>query len=368
MVEVKLAPLPPVCEWDERLVRSERNAFDPVRLILASLVVLEHSYYLIDGNSSRDPLSLLSGGQTDCGHLAVVMFFSLSGFLVTHSACKSTNTPHFLAKRVARIVPAFLIASAVGCLVVGPLTSRDVWSYFEVQSWDSIALSALALKQVGVSGALEGNRLQLVHGTLWTIRYEFDCYLLLALLTASGLMLPGRRIVVFVLLAIGLAAAMVLALPVIDHGLLALVVSSPNQWPALFPFFLAGAAFYLWRDQVPKSPALLAASVAVLALSFALGGVYWAILTAGTYVVLYLSLSLAANIKLFGRRVDLSYGVYLYGWPIQQLLLFYTGQALPPLALFVLALAISYATAWLSWTCVERPCLDLVRRPSAGKQ
>ena len=241
-------------------------------------------------------------------------------------------------------------------------------SYFQAQNWRAIVLSALALKQVGVAGVLDGNPLQLVHGTLWTIKYEFDCYLMVAFLAACGLLQPGRRLVTFAGLAVMLAGAAALHPPVIDHGVLALLISSPDKWTDMFPFFFLGSAFYLWRDRIPKSQVLVAASVLAVTASFWLGGAFWALLIGGSYLVLYLSLSVAAEIKLLGRRVDLSYGVYLYGWPIQQLLLFYTGQKLAPLSLFLAALVLTYAVAWMSWIYVEQPCLDLVRRAPAGQR
>lgn len=350
-----------VSTWDERLDCGDRNAFDVVRLALATLVVLEHSYFLIDGTTDRDPLSVLSKGQTNSGQLAVYMFFSLSGFLVTNSLLQSSSVLHFIAKRVVRIVPGFLVSSALACLIVGPLTSVDVGQYFRSQNWRNIIVGALALKQVGVAGILEGNPLRLVHGTLWTIKYEFDCYLLLALLGAVGLIGPNLRLPMFVALAAALAVAMTVRLPVVSYGIAALLISSPDRWPELFPFFFVGSAFFLFREHIPKSNVMLTASVAVIVTSFIVGGAYWALLFCGTYGVLFVSLSLASQVKLFGRRVDLSYGVYLYGWPIQQMLLFYAGMKLSPPELFGAALVLSCLIAWISWTIVERPSLGLVR-------
>jgi peptidoglycan/LPS O-acetylase OafA/YrhL len=350
--------------WDDRLARNDLNSFDVVRLVLASLVVLEHSYFLIDNETTRDPVSILSGGQTNSGQLAVYMFFSLSGFLVTSSLLDSSGVVSFLIKRIARVVPGFLVATAVGCLIVGPLTSNDLVQFFHEQNWRNIIIEALALKQVGVRGILQGNPIQLVHGTLWSIVYEFNCYLLLALFGILGLMRPPCFVLLYASIAVALAAAMAVGLPSIDNGILGLLISSPDNWPVLFPFFFVGSAFFVFRSYIPKSGALLVASVTWIIISFCLGGAYWALLLGGTYVILFASLSAALQVKVFGRRIDLSYGVYLYGWPVQQLLLFYSGMKLPALALFAIALPMSYVIAWLSWTLVERPSLGLVRHRS----
>jgi peptidoglycan/LPS O-acetylase OafA/YrhL len=350
--------------WDERLERGDRNAFDIVRLMLASLVVLEHSFFLIDNSSGRDPLSVLSHGQTNSGQVAVYMFFSLSGFLVTYSLMQSASFWQFMGKRIARIVPGFLVASMIGVFVVGPLTTPNLALYFYDQQWLPLIANALALKQVNVAHALGGNPLPLVHGTLWTIQYEFDCYLIIGLIGAAGLLKPNLRPFTFVAIALALATGWFVRFPTINWGLPSLFLSSPERWPDLFPFFFLGSAFYLFRERVPKSAALFGISVASIAFSFAFAGAHWALLLAGTYVVLYISLSCAAELKLLGRRVDLSYGVYLFGWPIQQLLLYVFQQKLAAISLFVTSLPLSYSAAWASWTWVERPCLAFVRRRS----
>jgi peptidoglycan/LPS O-acetylase OafA/YrhL len=353
----------PLNAWDRRLDSADRNAFDLTRLILAALVVLEHSYFLIENSTEDDPLSMFSRGQMNFGQFAVYMFFAISGFLVTCSLCESPGVGNFIAKRAARIVPGFIVASLVGCLVVGPLAADSVSDYFAAQNWPNIVANILALKQVSAGGAFPNNPVSLVHGTLWTIQYEFDCYLLIALFGALGLFRTSVRPIVFALLAIAVAVAMATGLPAITYGFLSLVISSPDRWADLFAFFFVGSAFFLFREKIPKSIELCAACLAVIVLSFALGaGAYWTLLFCGVYASLYVALSFSGEVVIFGRKVDMSYGVYLYGWPIQQLLLHYSGMSLSPLALFTLAIAVSCPVAWASWTFIERPCLRLVRR------
>lgn len=199
--------------WDERLERDGRNAFDAVRLALASLVLLEHSYFLVDGNSARDPLSILTGGQTNFGQFSVYMFFSLSGFLVTASLLRSKSTLQFLFKRASRIVPGFLLATLLACLVVGPLTAENPGKYLQDQNWLKIIVSSLALKQIDLSRVLANNQLHLVHGTLWTIKYEFDCYIILAALGAAGLLRERVRSLTYLVLATSLALSMWFGFP-----------------------------------------------------------------------------------------------------------------------------------------------------------
>jgi peptidoglycan/LPS O-acetylase OafA/YrhL len=360
-------PVPALNEWDYRLAGGRGNSFDVVRLSLASLVVLEHSFFLIDGRVDRDPLFVISGGQTNCGQIAVYFFFVISGFLVTRSWLTDQSLHRFLTRRVARIVPGFLAATAIGVLVIAPISTNSVRQFFSTQNWIALITQTLALKQVAVIGAFAHNPVQLVHGTLWTIKYEFDCYLAVALLGLVGL-LGSWRVATFT----GVAIALILAalfrdqLPVIDFGWRALLVSSPDRWPDLFPFFFCGAAFYVFRKNIPKTAGLFWLAIIALLLSVLFGHFYLACLLCGTYAILFFSLSTESNVRVWRRRVDLSYGVYLYGWPIQQLLLFFFFDWLSPVFLFPAAMVLTCSAAWASWRFVEAPCLMLVRSRRAA--
>jgi peptidoglycan/LPS O-acetylase OafA/YrhL len=350
--------------WDRGL-DGGHNALDAIRLALASLVVFEHSFFLVDSSVSRDPLHVLSGGQMHFGQFAVFMFFALSGFLVTRSYMNSGSTRSFLEKRVARIVPGFLVASFVGYVVLAPLVANgSPYDFFSSQRWSMTAAKTAALLQTGVEGVLEGNPVTLMHGTLWSIKYEFDCYLLIALVGCVGLL--SRRVAGMTCLCIlaVLLAGMALAdrIPTINHGFLAFVVSSPSRWPTLFPFFFVGGAFFIFKDRIPLSRMAALFCAAVLATSIFIGGMYWAVLICGTYVLLFLGMTLRAEPKVLGRPVDLSYGVYLYGWPIAQVLLFASAQRLGPMTLFILSMCLTLPVAFVSWRYIEWPSLMLAAR------
>jgi peptidoglycan/LPS O-acetylase OafA/YrhL len=85
----------------------------------------------------------------------------------------------------------------------------------------------------------------------------------------------------------------------------------------------------------------------------------------GTYTVIYVALSSSLEMKVFGQRTDLSYGVYLYGWPLGQLLLYLSHQSLAPIPLFLLTMAVTLPVAYASWSIVEAPSLVMLRRKPA---
>jgi peptidoglycan/LPS O-acetylase OafA/YrhL len=352
------------------LARGRGNAFDLVRLLLAGLVVFEHSFFLVDHSVARDPLNQLSGGQLNCGQLAVEMFFAVSGFLVTYSVMRSATIADYLARRVGRIFPGFLVACAVGVLLIGPLSSGNLSGYLHAQNWPSLLLGTVFLKQPALHGVFPHNPVAMVHGTLWTIQYEFDCYLILAALAVAGLLRRQWAPFTYAGIALAFVAAWPFAarIPTIDHGVLALLVSSPDRWLDLFPFFFAGSACYLFRSRIPKHRLLCLGAAALWIISLFLGGAWWATLVCGTYVVLFTALSFRCEPRTRSGRVDLSYGIYLYGWPVQQLLLWLSGQALSPLLLFAAAAPLSAVAAFASWQWVEEPCLRVVHRTKTSER
>jgi peptidoglycan/LPS O-acetylase OafA/YrhL len=335
-----------------QLASSEANNFDLLRLVLATLVIFEHAYFLPFNSPTHEPLHRLSGGQLDFGALAVDFFFVVSGFLVTRSWMMTKSAGGYFKKRSARILPGFFTASVIGIIVAG--LSAD-WSQF--MAGFKIPLTAaqiLTLHQSEYAGAFPYNPMPgVTMGTLWSIRYEFDCYIAVAALGLLGLLNRVSTLLVL-LLSFGALIAQrcgYLVMPSWDHyGALGLLVSNPVQWPRLVPFFFAGAAFYCWRENIPRTAVLLGVALVALALTLRFGGLEYALVFAGTYCVFFFALS-APIIQL---RADISYGLYLFGFPIQQALIG-LGIGLAPLSLFFVSLPMACIIAFLSWTFIESP-------------
>jgi peptidoglycan/LPS O-acetylase OafA/YrhL len=100
-----------------------RNNFDAIRLAMALLVVWSHSFALYLGSEKTEPLSLLLNGTYNSGNIGVMVFFIISGFLVTQSFVHSKSLSHFMERRVRRIYPGYLVATCICAFVVIPLFS-----------------------------------------------------------------------------------------------------------------------------------------------------------------------------------------------------------------------------------------------------
>ena len=336
------------------------NNFDALRLGLALLVLYSHSFALLHGEEhvgTVEPFYRLTHGQIGGGGLAVAGFFVLSGYLVAQSWGRSRGLRDYAGKRARRILPGYLVAALVSLLLVpalvgvSPFASRPPLDY---------ALLIGVLQFPLVRGLFPDNPIpHAANGSLWTIRYEVGCYALLALIGLCGL--RRRRWLILPPLAVALGSVVlqvlgVLALPA--GGWLALpswLLGEP-RWYAMFaPYFLAGAAAALYRDRLPRSRAWCLAALAPLVAATVSGFGLGALLpVCGTYLLLYAGEGRWAPLSRLTARVDLSYGVYLYAFPVQQLLVHHWGQQLTGHTLFLLATPMTCALAWLSWHGVER--------------
>jgi len=290
---------------------------------------------------------VLSRHQTSLGQLAVAVFFVASGFLVTSSWQHGPQAGRFVSARALRLYPALIIMLFCTTFVLGPwLSSLSIPDYFADGNtlrffWANLSLTTFV---PGLPGVFESLPFAgAVNGSLWTLQYEVACYGAVLLLGAAGLL--NRWVVTAAWIAGCLARTLWWGGPAMEFGTL----------------FLAGAALQLWNVRMDGRVAGVCLAVLVLALTT--GGLRLALPTAGAYVVLYAALGLQPWTR--NSRADLSYGTYIWAFPVQQMIT----EALGPMACWWLNIALSaplvLALSWLSWRWVEAPALLLKgARPS----
>lgn len=286
------------------------NNFNLLRFLFAALVIVSHAPELQDGDRSNELLSRLFG-SISFGELAVDSFFILSGFLIVKSWVSRPQVGRFLASRLLRIYPGFIAASLVSAFVVGPLYGGA--DYFQQFWWGGFVLGLARLELVVTSPAFAGTAYPLLNGAVWSIPYEFQCYMLVLAAGLAGLF--GRRH----------CWPAVFAVSALVHGLASSgVVSLAGEvYFRLLMAFSAGCSFYLYRSSLPWTPAL--ARVALLLCVACLFSkplaepglcLFWG------YAILHYAH--AGTVLLgFNRLPDVSYGIYLYAWPINKILLWH---------------------------------------------
>lgn len=356
-------------------LRPQANHFDLLRLVLAVSVIGSHSYLAVEGHTRNEPLHVWTGGRYTFGGVAVAGFIALSGFLVAESWHRSRSAWDFLRRRVARIYPAYLVCYAVSVAVA------VTWAggVFRGESAAAVAADLLLRAAVlspgfpidGAFADLPGHGL--INVSLWTICVEFFLYFLLLGAGLLGLLAASASAWRVAAVA-GLFAASVafrwVVLPVgqyHDHGVSQLFVFPPS-WTGLAPYFLAGMLAWVLRFHLPRSGWGMAGLLAAQVLTWNVPRVFDALLPVTlVYGLLYVGCWPGRLPRLPRWAGDLSYGSYLYGFLVQQVLLMVLPKAWWNVwVLTALAVPTTLAVALLSWHGLEKWFLPRARRTAAA--
>ena len=338
--------------------QNRRNNFNFLRLLFATLVILSHSSELIDGNRSRELLTEVFH-TLSFGEFAVDGFFLLSGYLIVQSWESRPRIWPFLKKRVLRIYPGFIVASLICAFVVGPLAAEPA-EYFSRFQWIRFIKDLFLLHVPAVPPVFKGTSYPLVNGAMWTISLEFKCYLLVLLL---GLVGAVKARGVWLALALTVFGVFVVSKMGLHFDFLRWHLSLNNPLIRLSAFFFAGGCFYLYRDELSLH-ARLSPTLAWLCVGLLLTLLFSPLLAEpalallGGFLLLHFAFMRIPALVRFQTAPDISYGVYLYGWPVQMLLIWYLPD-ITPLGVFVFALASCALLGLVSWYGVEKPFLKL---------
>ncbi|MEU1091353.1 acyltransferase [Streptomyces sp. NPDC005892] len=361
--------------------QGRNNSLGFIRLILASAVVVSHASVL--GFGEKEFGHGFSHGQTDLGKISVYGFFVLSGILVTRSG-KRLPPGRFLWHRALRLLPGLWVCLAVTAFVVAPLLywtqhaglggfwdhSRGPFDYLG-SNW------AVAPLQNDVAGVIAHSRNDglghspSIDAALWSLRYEVFCYFGVALLAVTGALTRARPVVLLVAVVLGCYAIA----PALQERFWAGPADSSYAlsfeiFPVMGKFdpdvliylafaFAVGAVIESYRRHIPVSDPL-----GVLALLVFLGTVFFGYffvvgIPAFAYLLLWLAIRLPGRFRRVGARNDLSYGVYIYGFVVQQTLTALDFARWGFWSYLVMSLAGSLAVAAASWHLVEKPAMRL---------
>lgn len=333
------------------------NNFNAIRLLLACLVLVSHSFPLsLAGGNQYEPLMLLTRQSESLGTAAVGMFFFISGMLITASWFRSGSMQNFVYRRILRIYPGFIAAllftailTWAGCPTFRVWVDQNPINWLALLVRDVIHLSNLSA--YGPYVYPHDPLPQAANGSLWTIPGEFECYLMVAFLGTFGF-LKRRTLLLTCTVALWLSYLVRLL-----HG---------GEWNTsvarLVLYFMVGVLAWVYRDKIPlrRSAAIILALLLLVTVRVApCFQALWPV--AGSYIVLYVGLHSPWRLTRWTEKTDLSYGVYLYAFPVQQFLATFPSLR-NPFAMTLVALPTVLALAGLSWRFLESPCLKLKSR------
>ena len=328
---------------------SRRNNFDALRLLAAISVIFSHSFLIAEGTQKHEWLIRLTGNQSILGLTGVFVFFAISGFLVTQSFEETGDPLRFLAKRALRIFPGFFVATLLSAFVLAPfVTTLEPGAYFSRPEPYRYVIGNTLLDPTvhelpGVMFVNNPVGLE-INGSMWTLRIEFMMYLMVLGLGMTAAADPAHAVL---LLALGLAC---LHFDTLDFL---------GAWGWLLAFFAAGMVLYKLRATRIFDGRVALLALAGLVLSVPLREFIPMFPLFGCYLALWLALNPRLPVIPTARFGDLSYGLYIYGWPVEAAVVWLLGGRALWWQVFAIALPVTAAIAFLSWHLIERPALRL---------
>jgi peptidoglycan/LPS O-acetylase OafA/YrhL len=327
------------------------GAFDGLRLAAALAVLFTHCYPLL-GREQLEPLARLTNGSTTFAELGLVTFFAISGNLVTQSWFRDPSIWRFFMRRSLRIIPGLAFIIFCSFAIIGPLlTTFDVADYFsQHEAWGYLAKVLVFPSQYGLPGVFADNPFPtVVNGSLWSLRVEVVLYVAIGVLGVARL--AGAQWAVLATAACCLAIFVLLTGT--DSARQALFF---HQAVALFanavPFFVG--ATLAFGPLASRRLWLVAAMLAGLTLALASTPAFKPLLLlALPVVIIQIGRQARCDLSRFG---DYSYGLYLWGFVVEQTIVNYV-PTLDPATLFFAAVGPAFMMAAISWHFVEKHAL-----------
>ena len=325
------------------------NNFNLLRLIGALLVIVSHSF-AITGNTDMEPLLQITKGKLELSGIGLTMFFFISGYFVTASAMGANNTGTFLKKRLYRIYPALIVLVLISVFLIGPLlTSIPLKNYFSnSESWLYLFTATGVRIRMYLPNVFDSSLFNehAFNASLWTIKLEIQLYASMAFTLWIGLM-KNKKVFSFIALLILLVC----------FG----IVTFSNQINFAFARYLNLIGIFYFGAFIFSSNLLSKQVYAIAVIATLLSFIFLFQKPIYFDPIAFLLISISTIVYLIGfnKRIcipletDISYGLYIYAFPIQQIIFMYTGSLSPWLIMGV-GILFTIPIALVSWHLVEK--------------
>lgn len=322
----------------------ERNCFDLLRHFAAYMVLFSHHFAL---SGIQEPMA---GNFGSLGHVAVAIFFAISGYFMPQSFARSEGFLAFMTKRCRRIFPALIVCSFFMLYVIGGYyTPGDKLTYLlSYDTFKSFIENSLLIQQKVPGVFSDFTFKDTINGSLWTLPIEFACYIIIGFLLSFSCNWKSTSIFL------------------VTSFILTLILSYTTEYYSFYTIplktlaslgisFSVGALLCQTQEQWIKYKWKLVFLSVVL---------FWTIIDRAEIEVMGMILipviiivvGVSFSDKLIKGRFDLSYGVYIYAFPVQQIII---NRLIASfwLAMIISALATTIM-AYLSYRFIEKPFIS----------
>lgn len=337
-------------------MEGRNNNFNLLRMLGALTIMFAHAMFITIGddiNFETYPVKYTLGITT------LNLFFVLSGMLVTASWMKHSDVITYSVSRIMRILPGLMVVSFVLPFILGPIVTKlSLADYFsDIRVWLYWPVTSLLHPDMTLPGVYEGmpNDAE-VNAPLWTLRYEAVLYAGVAFIGLFGWLNVRSRFLLFAGFALGVYFSVTYltnlrSIAAIDH---------------LMHFgyaFLVGSAFHIFRDKVPLDLRLgfIGLGIALLIVwQFGLETGEFLLIPSAAILGCWLAYVPGGVIRYYNGLGDYSYGLYIWHYPIEQLVCQIYGS-ITASHLFLVSLPFALLAAILSWHFIERPALVSIK-------
>ncbi|MCR5195185.1 MAG: acyltransferase [Pseudobutyrivibrio sp.] len=341
-----------------------KNNLNLIRLIASLMVVYMHAYAISIADQSKDVFYTLTNHKDLAGGIAVYIFFIISGFLICRSFDRSKSVGSYFKARFLRIWPLYFVVIMVCTFILGPMLSElSYHKYLESGALDYLRNLYFDPRFSTLPEVYNYHYNHSINGSIWTLMYEVICYMIVAVSSPIWKRRKGSGLVAAVGLGVLYAARTYFGL--IDCSLFQ--SEFIGNFIKLGFFFAIGMCYYLYGDKIKLSLKLFLMAVVALILAILFADFIVGFGIAGSYIIFYLAFQKRFVASWYDKVGDLSYGIYIMSFPIQQTLVEKLGKptemfntlSMEPLKNLGLTLLIVIPLAWFSWHLIEKQCLKL---------
>ena len=333
------------------------NNFDALRVFAALCITLTHSYDLLKLDL-QEPLMKLTNQKLNFAFVGLSIFFTVSGYLIAKSAATSKSFIHYCWKRFLRIQPLLIVVCLLSIFIIGPIfTTISVKEYFS--NFHSYTYSRNILPFFGIQFNLPNvftNNIgeSGINGSLWTLVVEERLYLIL------GLIFLARKYAAkyFVIVVATLNLFYFFTIFFLKNGVYEYL---DTQAFTLALMFVNASGFYFLKidfNELAKNKFSFLSVLAILTLAY-----FFNFLFVFKVIFIPFFILLLTNIKSvfnrFGKYGDFTYGIYIFSFPVQQILIAKNATGQNPILLFLYTLLIVIPFAYFSWHLFEKKVLLL---------
>jgi peptidoglycan/LPS O-acetylase OafA/YrhL len=329
------------------------NNFDAVRLAAAFFVVFGHAFAIM-GEAPPGVWGM------SISTLGLKIFFCVSGYLVTDSWERQPNVLAFLTKRALRIFPGLIAVITVSAVILGPcLTPLSLSDYFANGRFINYFRNCFLYIVYDLPGLFPHNAIPVaVNGSLWSLPVEFFCYFTVPI---AALLSRKIRIAVLMGLTILCGAMGMMFLLTYKGPQIVFYATDVAAAISVMCFFMFGAVLRLVEIRVPTR---VDVALILCLVNYGITGlvpsvidpVLWFTLP---YIVIAFGRATTPGLRMASAFGDLSYGMYLSCFPLQQVISQYLHGRITPEQSLLLVTPAAIVYALMSWHLVERPCLSL---------